>query len=63
MARRCKQCKEVELKPAAKCTDIVEKKGFCSVECLAAMARDKRIESETKKEKQKHLARKKALTE
>ena len=63
MARRCKQCKEVELKPAAKCTDIVEKKGFCSIECLAAMVRDKRIESEAKKEKQKHLARKKALTE
>ena len=63
MARRCKQCKESELKPARQCVDIVEKKGFCSIECLASMARDKRFAAEAKKEKNKHLARKKALTD
>jgi ribosomal protein L44E len=34
MTRRCKHCKEVELLPAARCVDIVSKKGYCSIECL-----------------------------
>ena len=63
MARRCKQCRSVELKPAAKCTDIVEKKGFCSIECLLANTREKNTAAKAKQEKQKHLARKKSLTE
>ena len=54
MARRCKQCRSVELKPAAKCTDIVEKKGFCSIECLAAMAREKNSAKACRQVKQKH---------
>jgi hypothetical protein len=49
VTRRCKQCKLVELKPARQCVDIVEKKGFCSIECLTAMARRKNIASSEKK--------------
>jgi hypothetical protein len=51
MVRKCKHCKAVELMPAAKCTDIVEKKGFCSVECLREHAVNKHKESEAKKER------------
>lgn len=32
--RRCKICK-TPIEPAAKCTDFVGKKGFCSVDCAA----------------------------
>ena len=49
MTRRCKQCKEVELRPTSKCHDIIEKKGYCSVECLAAHTKAKRIAAEEKK--------------
>ena len=31
--RRCKQCR-IEIPPAAKCTDLVLKKGFCSIACI-----------------------------
>lgn len=48
--RRCKQCKK-EIKPAAKCVDIVEKKGYCSVECLAEHARSARKAATTRKER------------
>ena len=51
MARRCKQCKAVELPPAAKCESIIEKKGYCSVECLADHTKAKRIEAAIKKER------------
>lgn len=54
MARRCKQCKEVELRPVAKCQSIIEKKGYCSVECLADHTAQKRIERERKAEAKKH---------
>lgn len=48
MPRRCKKCKIAELEPAAKCTDIIEKKGYCSTACLASHMRDKRIAKENK---------------
>lgn len=48
--RRCKQCK-TEIMAASKCTGIVEKKGYCSVECLAAHARSARKASQAKKER------------
>lgn len=48
--RRCKQCK-TEIKPAAKCDDIVEKKGYCSVECLAEHARSARRSATARKER------------
>lgn len=51
MARKCKQCKSVELKPAAKCTDIVEKKGYCSIKCLSEHTKTKRIDAQKKKER------------
>ena len=53
MARRCKQCKEVEIKPARQCTDIVEKKGFCSIECLAAMGKAKNLLAKEKERRKK----------
>ena len=43
----------MELKPARQCADIVEKKGFCSIECLAAMARGKQEKAKAKKQSQK----------
>ena len=54
MARKCKQCKAVELPPAAKCSDIIEKKGFCSIACLAENQKDKRITKAKKEEAKKH---------
>lgn len=41
MTRRCKNkpC-TTELPPASKCADIIQKKGFCSVECLTAKTRE-----------------------
>lgn len=54
MTRRCKQCKEVELRPVAKCQSIIEKKGYCSVECLADHTAQKRIASERKAAAKKH---------
>lgn len=56
MARRCKQCRVVELPPASKCSDIVEKKGFCSVECLVLMQRKKAEAARLKERKQQHRA-------
>jgi len=61
VSRRCKQCKTVELKPAAKCTDIVEKKGFCSIGCLAAMAREKNKAKACRTIKEKHKQDKLAI--
>jgi len=53
MTRRCKHCKEVELLPAAKCEDIVSKKGYCSIECLDGHTKAKRIaKSNEPKERQ-----------
>lgn len=40
MARRCKQCK-TEIKAASKCTDIIEKKGYCGASCLVIHTREK----------------------
>ena len=39
--RRCKHkpCTK-ELPPASKCSDIIQKRGFCSIECLAAKTRE-----------------------
>lgn len=41
MARRCKHkpC-TAELPPARQCTDIIQKKGFCGVQCLTHKTRD-----------------------
>lgn len=41
MARRCKNkpC-TTELPPASKCSDIIQKRGFCSVDCLVSKGRD-----------------------
>lgn len=54
MARKCKQCKAVELPPAAKCADIIKKKGFCSIACLAENQKDKRVAKAKKEEAKKH---------
>lgn len=54
MARRCKNKCGAELKPAAKCTDIIEKKGFCSAKCLVEHVRAKDKAAIAKKEAKKH---------
>lgn len=50
--RRCKNkaCTK-ELNAAANCTDITEKKGYCSIKCLADHTAFKRIEAQKKKER------------
>ena len=58
--RKCKQCK-AEIMAAAKCTDIVEKKGFCSVECLALHAKEKRIKTQQAKDKKEMKAAKERI--
>lgn len=50
--RKCKHCKEVELRPASKCHDILEKKGYCSAECLVEHEREKRRKAAERKIKQ-----------
>lgn len=47
--RKCKQCREVELPPASKCTSIIEKKGYCSIKCLSEHTTAKRIAAQEKK--------------
>lgn len=48
--RRCKLCKK-EIQTASKCTDIVEKKGYCSVKCLAEHQAENRIKAQERKER------------
>ena len=48
MTRRCRQCKAGELPPVAKCESIIEKKGYCSVDCLDEHIISKRIAKEEK---------------
>lgn len=49
MARRCKhsQCK-AELPPARQCTDYVQKKGYCDLDCMAAHGLEKAEEKRLK---------------
>lgn len=55
MPRRCKYkpC-TTELPPARQCTDIIQKRGFCSVECLALHSREK-LQKTKEREKRKEL--------
>lgn len=67
MARRCKRkpC-TTELPPASKCRDIIEKRGFCSVECLTAHSREKLQkdrERKIKKEVREHREKTKTLSQ
>ena len=52
MTRRCKNGCWAELPPASKCTDILQKKGFCSYECLIQHGR-KKAKDKAAKEKAK----------
>ena len=53
MTRRCKYCGANELPHANKCDDIVQKKGYCSIECLYDHTKAKRIAKENEpKERQ-----------
>jgi len=52
MARRCKNHCGTQLLAAAQCTDIVEKKGYCCIECLDEHTISKRVEADKKKERQ-----------
>lgn len=55
MTRRCKysQCDESIL-PARQCTDYIQKKGFCSVDCMAFEGID-RAQKAAEKKKRKEL--------
>lgn len=69
MARRCKCGCLSELPPAAKCADIVSKKGYGSIECLTkhtrakeAIKAEKAIKARNIEFKKKVMANKKAIT-
>lgn len=67
MTRRCKHrpC-TTELPPASKCADIIQKKGFCSVECLAAHGREraqKAKERKARKELREYREKSKTLSQ
>ena len=49
MTRRCKFCKSIALPPAAQCKDITNKKGYCSIKCLADHQAEKRLAAWEKK--------------
>lgn len=51
--RRCKQCKS-PIPPAAKCTDFIGKKGFCSVDCASEWGKQAAI---TKREREYRKSR------
>lgn len=55
MARRCKysQCRQ-ELPPASQCTDYMQKKGFCSLEC-ATQCGIERAEKAAEKKRRKDV--------
>lgn len=63
MARKCKCGCAVELLPAAKCTDIVSKKGYASIKCSVDHAKAKREAKEAKAIKQRNIAFKKSVSE
>lgn len=61
MARRCKQCKAVELLPASRCTDYLEKQGFCSIDCSAIYSLAKVRKAKDKKARAELKARKEGI--
>ena len=61
MARKCKCGCGVELIPAAKCKDIVSKKGYGSIKCSAIHAKAKREAKAVKDQKAKNVAFKKSV--
>ena len=63
MARRCKFCKSIALPPAAQCKDITNKKGYCSIKCLADHQSEKRIAAREKKARAQRKKDKAAVVE
>lgn len=61
MTRKCKCKCGTELPPAAKCDDIISKKGFASVECLTKHTREKIKASAEKKARRDHKAAKEKI--
>lgn len=61
MARKCKCGCKAELPPAAKCTDTISKKGYASIECLAANEKAKRLAKAEKEIKTRNNALKKKV--
>jgi hypothetical protein len=61
MTRRCKCLCGVELLPAAKCSDIVSKKGYASIECLTRHTRIKEAAKKDKVIKDRNIAFKKTI--
>lgn len=61
MARRCKCLCGGELLAAAKCTNIIEKKGYASIQCLAAHEKAKRLAKDAKAIKVRNTTLKKKV--
>ena len=61
MARRCKQCKAVELPPASKCTDFISKSGYCSIDCASKHQAAKQKAKREKEQKRANKAAKERL--
>jgi len=61
MARRCKCKCGAELKPAARCDDIIEKRGYASTKCLILHTRAKNAEKAEAEQKQKIKSLKKKV--
>jgi hypothetical protein len=58
VGRKCKQCKEVELPPAAKCTEYIQKEGFCSSECKREFNKAKKEKAAARPKRAKKSSRK-----
>lgn len=63
MARKCKCGCEVELLPAAKCADIISKKGYASIPCLTKHTQAKESLKADKAIKKRNTEFKKKVTD
>lgn len=60
MARKCKECK-TEIPAVKACTDFIERKGYCSIECASSHSLKKVKEAAAKKDRKELKARKEGL--
>lgn len=63
MTRRCKCKCGAELMPASKCTDIVSKKGYASIECLTKHTREKQLAKVKREQKSQDKVKRDKLKE
>jgi hypothetical protein len=60
MTRKCKQCKQTSLPPAAKCVEYLEKEGFCCSKCKREFVNAKKEKAALKPKKEKKPAKRRA---